>query len=297
MSKTNRRSFFQNTIAVVYDFDGTLSPQPMQEYTVLPQLGIKAKDFWDEVGRESHETISEQMLVYMRLMLEKAELKRVHIGRDDLSSMAVNIEYFPGVETWFERINTFVHDEARGNVKIEHYIISAGLREILDGISIRQHFKRIFASEYHFDHHGVATFPKLLITDTTKTQYLFRINKGREELTESINDHMPEEQRPIPFNNIIYIGDGLTDVPSMTVTKQNGGHTVAVYRNRSTKGLNVCKELLKANRVDFIAPADYSAESQLENRMQALLRAVIGNIEYQKEIFDCRRDHNLLPGS
>jgi len=297
MSKTTRRSFFQNTIAVVYDFDGTLSPQPMQEYTVLPQLGIKAKDFWDEVGRESRETISEQMLVYMRLMLEKAELKKVHIGRDDLRSMATNIEYFPGVESWFERINDFVQQEARSHVKVEHYIVSAGLREILDGISIHHHFRRIFASEYHFDHHGVATFPKLLITDTTKTQYLFRINKGREELTETINDHMPEEQRPIPFNNMIYIGDGLTDVPSMTVTKQNGGHTIAVYRKGSSKGKNVCRDLLKAQRVDFIAPADYTADSQLESRMQALLRAVISNIEYQKELFDCRREHQLLPGS
>jgi hypothetical protein len=141
-------------------------------------------------------------------------------------------------------------------------------------------FKHIFASEYHFNHHGVASFPKLLITDTTKTQYLFRINKGKMKLTETINEHMPEYRRPIPFTNIIYIGDGLTDVPSMTVTRHNGGNTIAVYKKKSVRGLKVCKSLLEAKRVNFIAAADYSAGSLLEKRVRLLLRSVIANIKW-----------------
>ena len=292
---TERRTFSQNTIAVVYDFDGTLSPQPMQEYTVLPSLGIDPKAFWKEVAKEAKDTDSEGMLVYMRLLLEKTEERKTHIGKDDLAKLAIGIKYFPGVESWFKRVNAFVKSESGNRIKIRHYIISAGMKEILEGVSIRRYFSNIFASEYHFNHHGVATFPKQLITDTSKTQFLFRINKGKERLSESINQHTPEHQRPIPFSNIIYIGDGLTDVPSMTVTKQLGGHAIAVHKKGSNKGVRVCRELLSANRVDFIAPADYSEASVLETRMNLLLKSVIAKIEYEKELFTCKRENELLP--
>ena len=187
----------------------------------------------------------------------------------------------------------FVKKEGGGRIAIKHYIVSAGLREILDGTSIKSQFARIYASEYHFDHHDKATFPKVLITDTAKTQYLFRINKGKEDLAESINGHMPESLRPIPFSNIIYIGDGMTDVPSMTVTKSSGGNTIAVYKKNSRKGKDICKNLLEVGRVHFIAQADYSAGSDLDKRVKILLQSIIANIEYQRELFDCRRAHGM----
>src|SRR5262249_19119321 len=133
-----------------------------------------------------------------------------------------------------------------GHVKLQHYLISAGQKEILDGVSIRRHFRRIYASEYHFNHHGVATFPKFLVTDTLKTQFLFRINKGIEDVNRSINEHMPEDQRPIPFHNIIYVGDGMSDVPSMALTTKSGGHAVAVYDPRKRGGRASCVRLLDA---------------------------------------------------
>jgi 2-hydroxy-3-keto-5-methylthiopentenyl-1-phosphate phosphatase len=290
-----RRHYSQNTIAIVYDFDGTLSPQPMQEYTVLPELGIPAKDFWKEVSKQARLTESEGMLVYMRLLIEKAETKQIHLGKEELSKLAKEIKYFPGVDTWFARINNYVKQIGRGKSKIEHYIISAGMKEILVGSSIAKKIKNIFASEYHFDHHGVAVFPKQLITDTTKTQFLFRINKGKQKLTESINQHMPEHKRKIPFSNIIYIGDGLTDVPSMVVTKQNGGHSIAVYKPKSNKGVSVCRELLKEKRVHFIAPADYAEDGILETRMKLLLKAVVSSIDYDRELYACKRQNDLLP--
>jgi 2-hydroxy-3-keto-5-methylthiopentenyl-1-phosphate phosphatase len=285
--------FSQKTIAIVYDFDGTLSPQPMQEYTVLPKIGVKPGQFWKEVGQESRDTVSESMLVYMRLLLKKAEDAETHIGRRDLTRMGKDIKYFPGVKPWFGRVNKFVKKEGGGRIAIKHYIVSAGLREILDGTSIKSQFARIYASEYHFDHHDKATFPKVLITDTAKTQYLFRINKGKEDLAESINGHMPESLRPIPFSNIIYIGDGMTDVPSMTVTKSSGGNTIAVYKKNSRKGKDICKNLLEVGRVHFIAQADYSAGSDLDKRVKILLQSIIANIEYQRELFDCRRAHGM----
>lgn len=292
-----RKRFIQNTIALIYDFDGTLSPQPMQEYTVLPKIGISPADFWGEVNKQSQELSEEPMLTYMRLLIEQADSKSLHIGRDEFKVLGKDVQYFDGVTDWFDRVNDYVATHGCGHIKLHHYIISAGLKEILEGVSIKKHFANIFASEYHYNHHKAATFPKLLITDTTKTQFLFRINKGKESLKESINQHMPPEDRPIPFENMIYIGDGETDVPSMSVTRQSGGNSIAVYKPgrsvREKKTLGICKQLLQAGRVNFIAPADYTANSELERRVQLLLKSIIAKIEYEKELFDCRKKHQI----
>jgi 2-hydroxy-3-keto-5-methylthiopentenyl-1-phosphate phosphatase len=285
------RSFFQNTIALVYDFDGTLSPQPMQEYTVLPRMGIEPREFWKRVNDEARETESDMMLVYMRHIIESLEHHQIAVKRADFARMASAIRYFPGVEGWFARVNAYVRKHSGGKVKLHHYVISAGQKEILDGVPIRKHFKRIYASEYHFNHHGVATFPKLLVTDTVKTQFLFRINKGKEAVTESINEHMSEADRPIPFQNMIYVGDGMTDVPSMALTKKNGGHTLAVYDPETEKGKATCVKLLEAGRADFVAEADYRRGSNLSRRVELLLDAVIADIAYRREAFECRAEH------
>lgn len=286
-----RNSFFQNTIALVYDFDGTLSPQPMQEYTVLPKIGIEPAEFWALVNDEARKTESDPMLVYMRHIIEALERVKVDVKREDFAAMARSIEYFPGVTTWFSRMNAYVKKRSRGQVRLHHYLISAGQKEILEGVSIRKHFRRIYASEYHFNHHGVATFPKFLVTDTQKTQFLFRINKGIEAVTESINEHMPEEDRPIPFPNIIYLGDGMTDVPSMALTKKSGGHAVAVYPNGASEKRATCVKLLDAGRVDFVSEADYRADSKLSRRVQLLLDAIIADVAYRREAFACRMEN------
>jgi len=283
--------FFQNTIALVYDFDGTLSPQPMQEYTVLPKIGVEPAKFWALVNREARETESDPMLVYMRHILEALERERVDVKRGDFAAMARAIQYFPGVEKWFGRMNAYVRRRSQGRVKLHHYLISAGQKEILEGASIRKHFRQVYASEYHFNHHGIATFPKLLVTDTTKTQFLFRINKGKESIVDSINEHMPEDERPIPFPNMIYVGDGMTDVPSMALTKRSGGHTVAVYDARKDKGKATCIKLLEAGRADFIAEADYRDGSKLSKRVEILLDAIVADVARRREAFEVREEH------
>ena len=287
-----KQKFFQDTIAIVYDFDGTLSPQPMQEYTVLPKIGIEPEAFWKQVHKEASETDSDPMLVYMRLMLEKLyKNDDVKITREDFAAMAEKIQYFPGVESWFPHINAYIEQRGQGKVKVQHYIISAGQKEILEGVSIRKYFKQIYASEYHFNQYGIATFPKLLITDTSKTQFLFRINKGKESIAESINDHMPESERPIPFSNIIYIGDGMTDVPSMALSKKSGGHAIAVFNPKIAKTTETCVRLLDAGRVDFIAPADYRDTSKLAQRVQLLLDSVIAGVAYAAEVAACKNEN------
>jgi haloacid dehalogenase-like hydrolase len=281
----DRRQFRHDCIAMIYDFDGTLTPQPMQEYTVLPKLGVKPAKFWADVKQEATQTRGDQMLAYMRMLLERIEEKKQHISRDDLRALGHRIQYYPGVLGWFPRMSSYVLKRGGGLVRLRNYIVSAGQKEILEGIAIRQHFKRLFASEYFFNHHGVATFPNIVINDTIKTQYIFRINKGREDIRQSINAHMPEDQRAVPFSNMVYFGDGMTDVPGMTVTKKSGGYAIAVHNARDKDSERMCKKLLAANRVDFYAPADFRENSRLDRRVKLILDIIIARVLYQREIF------------
>lgn len=274
-----------NTIAIVYDFDGTLTPQPMQEYTVLPKLGVAPAKFWRMVKQEAAQTGGDEMLTYMRLLVETLDAKKKHLNRSDLRGLGAKIQYFSGVESWFDRIADYVRERGKGKIRLENYIISAGQKEILKGVAIRNHFTAMFASEYFFDHHDRATWPNILINDTIKTQYIFRINKG---LKAPINEYMPDEQRRIPFSHIVYVGDGMTDVPGMTVTKKNGGHAIAVHRPRIRKSIAVCKRLLQAGRIDFYAPADYSVGQVLEKRVKLILDQIIAQVLYQSEIVSAR---------
>jgi len=281
------KAFKHNVIAVVYDFDGTLTPQPMQEYTVLPEIGIRnGKKFWEQVNEESARTNGEAIVAYMRLMLEKSKSKHFPVTAQKLKELAKKINYFPGVRTYFERINNYVKKRFDKDIELRHYVISSGLKEIISGTSIAKYFYKIFASEYYYDEYGAATFPNVIVNDTLKTQFIFRINKGKENLSENINLHMPMHLRPIPFQNIIYIGDGLTDVPCMTVIRKNGGYAIAVYRYNDSPGKKICKELLKAERVDFIAKADYKSGTELDRLIKLLLGNIVEGIRYGRESFN-----------
>ena len=274
----------QNKIAIIYDFDGTLTPKSMQEYTLLPKLGINSKNFWDTIVREAKETGGETMMIYMRHLLDHAKNKNIKISKKEFSKMGKDIQYYDGVIDWFKSIDKYVKKLSNGEVEIYHYIISAGHLEILEGISIKKYIKKIFASEYFYNSEEYAVFPKIVVTDTTKTQYLFRINKGKENLSETINNHMSEDSRPIPFDNMIYVGDGLTDVPSMALIKKEGGHSIAVYQKILKGQVEICKKLFKANRVDFIAEADFRKNSDLFKKTCLLLDYVVSKIRYTIEL-------------
>ena len=285
------RRFHHNTIALIYDFDGTLTPQPMQEYTVLPELGIEPKDFWSKVEQEAEEQNADGIATYMRLMIEKADIKKFKITRKDLGSLSKNIKYFPGVEDFFEKTQQYTEEKSNNEVKLRHYVISSGLKEIIGKTPIAHYFHNIFASEYYYDIYGKATFPNVIVNDTLKTQFLFRINKGKERLTESINTHTPFEDRAIPFGNILYIGDGLTDVPCMTVTNNEGGFAIAVYKAHSKKGLQTCRDLFNADRIDYLAQADYTEGSDLYKIVTSIIDQMIANINLQREYHSQQKKH------
>ncbi len=287
-SVSGKAGFDRKTIALVYDFDGTLSPRPMQEYTFLPKIGEDAKAFWAESNRIAQEHAADPLITYMHLLYQKAKAKGVRIDRADLVAQGRSVDLFPGVTEWFEAIGEYVKIRAEApGISLRHYLISSGLTEIIEGTAIYPHFHNVFASEYWFDAYDLP-YPKRVITDTGKTQYLFRINKGVEDLRDNINHHMPEANRPIPFGNMIYFGDGDTDVPSMAVMRKNGGHAIAVYPPGKTRAK--CMDLFKAGRIDFFAPADYRRGSDLFKRTCLLLDRILTDIRVQEEIWRLGRE-------
>jgi hypothetical protein len=284
---TTKPGFGKKTIALVYDFDGTLSPRPMQEYTFLPKIGEDPKAFWRECNKIAREQEADPLITYMHLMYQKAKARNVRIDRDDLVALGRDVELFAGVEAWFDEIAKYIAIRAESQgVELRHYLISSGLVEIIEGTRIRPHFHNVFASEYWFEAYDLP-YPKRVITDTGKTQYLFRINKGIENLGQSINEHMAEDTRPIPFSNMIYFGDGETDVPSMAVTRKNGGHAIAVHTPGKSK--TKCIDLFRAGRCDFFAPADYTRGSELFRRTTLLIDRILANIRLEEEAWRLRR--------
>ncbi len=273
----------QNIIAIVYDFDGTLSPGNMQEETIFQSYGIDKKKFWERSQKLVVKRGYEKTLAYLKLLIDDPIFRRKPLTRKTLRESARRITYYPGVnEGYFDHLADFLNafPEAREiGITIEHYIISSGLQDILDGVSIRKYFKETFACEFDFQG-GRPVFPKLVINDTNKTQFLFRINKGMLKLDESINGHMPEAERRIPFRNMIYIGDGITDVPSMTVTQKAKGYAVAVYDPQKRVPREV-KAMVAEHRAEHFAPADFRADSLLTKILHQILKKIMAEIVYR----------------
>jgi hypothetical protein len=238
----------------------------MQEYSFIPGLGITPKEFWAEAGKLSDAGM-DKILAYMYLMLKKSRDADMPVRRENFVSLGTDIDFFPGVVEWFDRVTAY--GKAR-NVSVEHYIISSGLKEIIEGSRISDRFRKIYACEFHYDANGIADWPLVSVNFTTKTQFLFRINKGVLDFSddEALNRFVPEEERPVPFRNMIYIGDGMTDVPCMKLVKSNGGHSIAVYGKGKRKKV---EDLLDHQRVDFVSEADYSDKSDLDSLVKRII--------------------------
>ncbi|VFQ46730.1 HAD family hydrolase [Desulfoluna butyratoxydans] len=263
-------------MAIAYDFDGTLSPGNMQEYDFIPRLKVASRDFWAEVDAYAREQDADQILAYMGLMLKKARQHEVPVRREDFHAFGAGIELFDGVEGWFDRINTY---GAEKGVKVCHYIVSSGLREMIRGTVIATCFDAIFASGFMYDHHGIASWPALAVNYTTKTQYLFRINKGSLDVYDNslINKRMPREDRVVPFSNMVFIGDGETDIPCMRVVTSMGGNAIAAYAPGSNGAKSRAAGLVDDGRATLIAPADYTDGSPMDRSVKAMVDKVAEN--------------------
>ena len=264
-------------LAIVYDFDGTLAKGNLPEHGLLQELGIEANDFWDLVKKITKEHDADEVLVYMHLLVEKAKEKKISITREKLNSYSNFIPYFNGVTEWFERINAFAE---KSKIKLHHFVISSGLLEIIEKSTVYHHFDFVFASKYIYNKEGTAIANGVGINYTTKTQYLFRINKGICNYYDNnkINEWVKMENRPFPFERLIYIGDGDTDIPAMKMTRSMGGYSIAVFDPDKWKDKHQQDRIYKLvaeDRTQYVAPADYSDGSQLD----IIVKGIIGKIK------------------
>ena len=253
-------------VAIMYDFDKTLCTRDMQEYTFIPSVGMQPNEFWNHTAEVAAEQTMDSILTYMYCMVETAHQSGNPLTRETLVKCGKDIEYHPGVEGWFERINRYA---AEAGVEVEHYVLSSGLKEIIEGTSIAKYFKRIYACEFLYKD-GQAYWPKMAVNYTNKTQFVYRINKGVLDINNDtdLNNSRPDSEKRVFFSNMIYIGDGLTDVPCMKLVKSEGGHSIAIYqKNQEEKAA----PLLRHERVDWMFEADYREGSELDNTMKLLL--------------------------
>ena len=255
-------------VAFLYDFDKTLCTTDMEDYAFIPSLGMTPREFWSVANGFGHANRMDGILAYMYTMIQESEKRRLPFTRESLREMGRDIVLFPGVQEWFGRINAF--GDSQG-VQVEHYIISSGLREIIEGSSISGEFKEIYASEFYYDEAGKPVWPKLTVNFTAKTQFVYRINKGVLDVSDdkTLNDSMPDDSKRVPFTNMVYMGDGLSDVPCMKMMRAYGGQAIAVYQESNRMGV---EDLLAKGRVDFIFPADYSEGTALDQTVKNIIR-------------------------
>ena len=269
----------QLIVALVYDFDGTLSPGNMQEFGFIQAIGKTPEEFWkmsDEIAKGQD---ASNILAYMKLMFDEARKAGIKLRREDFRKFGEQIELFPGVLEWFGLINAY--GKSKG-IRIEHYINSSGLAEMIEGSPIAREFKRIFACSFLYNDDAEAEWPGVAVDYTAKTQFLFKINKGILSIRDNkrVNESQLEENKRIPFPSMIYFGDGETDVPCMKIVKMFGGNSIAVYNPRAERKRNIARKLLRQKRVNFICPADFRKDS----RMYEVVCAIIDKIKAEFEL-------------
>lgn len=271
----------QNVIAIIYDYDQTLSPTYMQDEALFPVFGINPSHFWQRCGELVRDQGFDNELAYMKVLLDCLEMDRPTNGR--LKELGARLNFYKGLPEMFEEFqNGLLTEEHLGlGINVEHYIVSSGLKPLIEGSRLAPYIRKIFGCEFAADERDRITFPKRVISHTQKTQFLFRINKGMLEMDEDVNDHMAPELRPIPFQNMIYVGDGPTDVPCFTVMRRNGGQAIAVYNpeDPTRTSFKKCYQLCThADRVKNIAPSDYRRGSHLRLLLEEMVREIAKRI-------------------
>ena len=266
-------------VAIMYDFDKTLCTKDMQDYGFIPSLNLKPYEFWEKANVFGEAQQMDSILSYLYTMIEEKKKQGLPITRESLKKSGEGIVLYQGVKDWFERVN--LYGAAQG-VQIEHYVISSGLREIIEGSGIAEKFTKIFACEFVYDENGCAMWPKTAVNYTNKTQFVYRINKGVLDISNDtdLNRSMPDDSKRVPFTNMIYIGDGLSDVPCMKMMKAYGGCAIAVYQE-SNRGK--VEELLIGDRVDFIFPADYTENGRLNKTVHNIIKKMAISDELTQE--------------
>ena len=268
-------------VALIYDFDGTLSPGNMQEFGFIQAIGKDKAEFWAKNKKLSEDNDANGILTYMYLMIQAAKNNGISLRRESFKRFGENVELFDGVKEWFALVNEY---GKRIGLDVKHYINSSGLKEMIEGTPIAKEFENIYACSFLYDVDGIAYWPAVAIDYTAKTQFLFKINKGIKEVSDNkkINQYIPEKERPIPFERMIYFGDGDTDIPCMKMIKEHGGHSIAVYANGNSVKKATALQLIKDNRVNFVCPADYRAGKEINMVVKRILDKIKADYEFQR---------------
>lgn len=259
----------QPTIALIYDFDGTLAAGNMQEYGLLQAIGYpNPTEFWNLCNQIAKTNDAGGIAVVMYAIQAEAQRAGLHCTREMLQQFGGQVSFYPGVLEWFETINDYA---AQIGVQVKHYINSSGIKEMIEGCAIAHEFENIYACTYLYDSNGDACWPSVVVDYTKKTQFLFKINKGIREVNDTVrvNEFVPSDERPVPFERMIYFGDGETDVPCMRTVRSNGGHSIAVYGN--AKKRDVAQQLLSEGRVNFACDADYTETGEMMEIVKRIL--------------------------
>ncbi len=255
-------------IAILYDFDKTLSTTDMQEYDFIKNLGITPTEFWGDTGKLTDENEMDRILSYMYMMMKKCKEKNIPLTEKYLNECGKNIQLYRGVATWFDRINQYAKEVG---CVVEHYIISSGITEIIEGTDIAKFFKKIYGCKFLYDETGEAVWPSVAINYTQKTQYIFRIAKGILDIRDDDNLNKSQPDKVIDYHNMIYIGDGLTDIPCMRLIRDKGGKAIALYPSGGRKRAT---QLVEDNRINYVCVADYTPNSTLEKIVKLMIETM-----------------------
>ena len=268
-------------VALIYDFDGTLSPGNMQEFGFIQAVGKTPEEFWTLSDGLAAGQDASNVLSYMKMMFDEAKKNNIKLRRSDFRKFGKHIELFQGVKEWFGLVNEY--GEAHG-VRIEHYINSSGLKEIIEGSPLAKEFKHIFACTYIYNDDGEAVWPGIAVDYTAKTQFIFKINKGIFSAHDNkmVNESIAEDKKRIPYSRMIYFGDGETDIPCMKIVSMFGGHTIAVYNPEKPKKKAFAEKLKRQGRASFIAPADYRKESRTFQVVCAIIDKIKADYELSR---------------
>ena len=271
----------EQTVALIYDFDGTLAPGNMQEYDFIPAVGKSNKEFWNDANVLAETQDADPVLAYMARMIQEAQSKGLSLRREAFQISGRNIRYYKGVEEWFSRMNEYA---AERGIRLLHYVNSSGLKEIIEGTSIAKEFKHIYACSFLYNVDGIAYWPAVAVNYTNKTQFIFKINKGVESVydTRMVNQYMEENRRPVPFKRMIYVGDGMTDIPCMRLVKNYGGHSIAVYNPVDKGKRKDMNALIRDNRVNFVCSADYSVGSEMDTVVKSIIDKIAADLRLEQ---------------
>ncbi len=258
------------SVALIYDFDGTLAPGNMQEFDFIPAVGKSNKEFWHDANSLAEQQDADGILTYMAKMVHEARATGLSLKREAFQESGRKVQLYNGVKSWFGRMNAYATEKG---IELVHYINSSGLKEIIEGTEIAHEFRKIYACSFLYDIDGIAYWPAVAVNYTNKTQFIFKINKGVESVYDSkrVNTYIEEDKRPVPFKRMIYVGDGTTDIPCMRLVKNFGGHSIAVYNPEQKGARKEMGSLIRDNRVNFVCPADYSAGSEIDTVVKAII--------------------------